>query len=184
MGGSQFYSNKPLSKPAIIPGWRGPKHTAAWKHIQQRMYAFADENFGLRGREWPPPADYVFFPGGYAEFKMFAGEPGHNSAVVDLYLTGKMRQDMYVKYRLRQAAGPIQMTVGTKSRRLKGDRVATINLEIAWRTMSSQIIAAHNEMTYGRRFQFWTPTEQRRLQDALHGFIRDRFSLPAVIESL
>lgn len=168
-GGSSRYSTKPLSIPAVIPNTRGPKWAAEWQKIQRIMYDYADDNWGVRGKEGKVPGDFIFFSGGYAEFKSALGQQQE----VNLFLTGKMRDDLQVKYRLKTNARPTQVSTakGAKSKNLE---VGDLTLTIAFKTISSHRIAIYNEMGKTRRkFMFWTENEVRMLEDYIQELASD-----------
>jgi len=124
------------------------------------------ENFGLMYGQ----KDWIFFLGGYKQFREIAvGRSSH----VDLQLTGKMIDDMRVRWNLVQDRGKIRAQIGKRQVRTGRVReLARYTLDIAWDTVSSEEVAWYVQNGRApRQFAFWTEDEQRAIRDVLADYI-------------
>ena len=182
-GGSKFYSSESVSIPTIPVMERGPLFSTEWPNITRRMIEFGNRignpellQFGdnVKGqRAW------VYFPGGYREFRKEVGKK-YNS--VNLNLTGQTLSDMFVRTRNYQKKGFIgaRQVNGkfVKGKVGSGNKViAKLDLKIEMRTEESAFIAEMIERGKSPRpFRFFTDSEADKIAELYTELIRSGLS--------
>lgn len=169
LGGNPYYSTEELKIPMITDGSRGPTYDSAWNPIASRILASAQSNPRQYGsvhgeRKW------VTFMDGYRQFRQDAGLP---ASIVDLAVTGKMREDMYAHWTMQQQSGEIEVAAGKRRKVAKNKVLVTMNFELRWRTLASEMVAHYIETNNKspRLFGFWTQQEQNQIRDILEQYL-------------